>query len=265
MATHNPPVYNEQYGGGQEYPPVMQQPQFGEGGLGGQPPPPGCPPGLQYLTMVDQLIVKQQMEVLELVTGFETKNKYKVMNSMGQQVYFAKEDTGCCNRQCCGPGRAFDMNITDNSGQEVIHLNRPLRCQACCFLCCLQEMEVSSPPGTVIGSIEQKWSILYPRFVIKDETGTPVLKIEGPLCPCSCFGSDVEFKVLSTQTGEQVGMITKQWTGILKEAFTDADNFGINFPLDLDVKVKATLLGALFLIDFMYFEHPQNHDNNHHY
>ena len=69
MTTHNPPVYNEQYGGGQEYPPVIQQPQFGEGGLGGQPPPPGCPPGLQYLTMVDQLIVKQQMEVLELVTG----------------------------------------------------------------------------------------------------------------------------------------------------------------------------------------------------
>ena len=44
----------------------------------------------------------------------------------------------------------------------------------------------------------------FSRFVIKDETGTPVLKIEGPLCPCSCFGSDVEFKVLSTQTGEQV-------------------------------------------------------------
>ena len=75
----------------------------------------------------------------------------------------------------------------------------------------------------------------------------------------------------------KVGMITKQWTGFAKEAFTDADNFGISFPLDLDVKVifminfpdsisilqvKATLLGALFLIDFMYFEQPNNHDNH---
>ena len=25
---------------------------------------------------------------------------------------------------------------------KVIHLNRPLRCQACCFPCCLQELEV---------------------------------------------------------------------------------------------------------------------------
>ena len=40
----------------------------------------------------------------------------------------------------------------------------------------------------------------------------------------------------------------------MNELFTDADNFGISFPVDLDVKAKATLLGATFLIDFMYFE-----------
>ena len=90
-------------------------------------PPPGCPPGLQYLTMVDQLLVKQKVEILEAFTGFETANKYKVFNSLAQQVYYAKEDTDCCTRQCCGPARPFDMNITDMQGQEVIHLNRPLR------------------------------------------------------------------------------------------------------------------------------------------
>ena len=30
-----------------------------------QPPPTGCPPGLEYLTAIDQLIVKQQIELLE--------------------------------------------------------------------------------------------------------------------------------------------------------------------------------------------------------
>ena len=52
----------------------------------------------------------------------------------------------------------------------------------------------------------------------------------------------------------QVGKISKRRSGVLKEAFTDADNFGISFPMDLDVKIKATLLGAVFLIDFMFFE-----------
>ena len=35
----------------------------------------------------------------------------------------------------------------------------------------------------------------------------------------------------------QIGKITKQWSGIGKEIFTDSDNFGVNFPIDLDVKV----------------------------
>merc|ERR1711892_164863 len=250
--------------GGQAPPYGGQAPYAPEGGAVMAPaqPPPGCPPGLQYLAMIDQLLVKQKVELLEAFTGWETANKYKIFNSLGQQVYMAKEDTDCCTRQCCGPARPFDMNICDNQGMEVIHLTRPLRCQTCCFPCCLQEMEVSSPPGTIIGTIEQQWTMIYPKFVIKDQTGNPVLKIEGPLCPISCCG-DVDFKVVSVQTGSEVGLITKQWSGIAKEAFTDADNFGISFPLDLDVKVKGTLLGALFLIDFMYFEQKKNNNHDH--
>merc|ERR1712106_415930 len=93
-------------------PPVMQQPQPGQYGqgppYGGQAPPyggqapyapeggavmapaqppPGCPPGLQYLAMIDQLSVKQKVELLEAFTGWETANKYKIFNSLGQQVY----------------------------------------------------------------------------------------------------------------------------------------------------------------------------------
>jgi hypothetical protein len=58
----------------------------------------------------------------------------------------------------------------------------------------VKHMEVSSPPGTVIGSIEQQWSILTPQFHIKNAAGDVVLKIEGPICTFSICG-DVEFKV----------------------------------------------------------------------
>ena len=214
-----------------------------------------APTGLEYLAAVDQLLIKQKIEVLEVVMGFETVNKYEVLNSIGQSVYKAEEDTNCCNRVFCGSIRGFDMSLTDNEGQEVIHLQRPLRCQDCCFPCCLQEMEVSSPQGNIIGTITQEWSIFHPRLLIKDCLGNPVFRVQGPCMTISCCGNDVDFNVVSVETGEEIGKITKQWTGLAKEIFTDADNFGITFPLDLDVKVKATLLGALFLIDFMYFEH----------
>jgi len=211
------------------------------------------PPGLEYLAMVDQLLIKQKVEIFEAFTGFESSNKYKVLNSLGQEVFYAKEETDCCTRQCCGPSRPFDMRITDNQEREVMHLVRPLRCQSCCFPCCLQELEVQAPPGTVVGYVEQKWSLFYPKFVIKTADGEEIMEMEGPLCGCECC-SDVDFNINSSVDGSEVGRISKQWSGLGKEIFTDADNFGVSFPLDLDVKVKATILGATFLLDFMYFE-----------
>ena len=38
------------------------------------------------------------MEVFEMFTGCEMKNKYIVQNSMGQQVFYIKEDVDCCTR-----------------------------------------------------------------------------------------------------------------------------------------------------------------------
>jgi len=53
---------------------------------------------------------------------------------------------------------------------------------------------------------------------------------------------------MSADGSTQVGVISKQWSELAQEAFTDADVFGISFPLDLDEKIKAVLLGACFLI-----------------
>lgn len=246
-------------------PPINQQPGYAAPGQGqwmqAPPAPVNCPPGLEYLTQIDQLLVKQQVELLEAFTGFETNNKYKILNSMGQQVFFAAEDTDCCTRQCCGPARPFEMKILDNLQREVIHLTRPLRCSSCFFPCCLQEIEVQSPPGTVLGYCSQEWSICIPKFEIQNAQRETVLRIEGPFCQCNICG-DVEFQVLSADGQNQVGKISKQWSGLAKEMFTDADNFGITFPMDLDVTTKAVVLGSCFLIDFMFFEQAQGHDDH---
>lgn len=55
-------------------------------------------------------------------------------------------------------------------------------------------MEVSAPPGQVIGRVEQEWSLCFPSFAIKNHNGETVLRIEGPMCTFSICG-DVEFKV----------------------------------------------------------------------
>jgi hypothetical protein len=93
------------------------------------------------------------------------------------------------------------MLVISDLGQELLVQSHYLTatphilfCFIPIFFYVMKTMEVSSPPGTVIGSIEQKWSILTPHFNIKNAAGDVVLKIEGPICTFSICG-DVEFKV----------------------------------------------------------------------
>ncbi|XP_050348171.1 phospholipid scramblase 1 isoform X2 [Nymphalis io] len=218
-----------------------------------------CPPGLEQLGMIDQLLVHQKVELLEAFVGFETNNKYTIKNNLGQKVYHAVEDNDCCTRNCCGPLRPFHLKIMDNMSNEVIHLHRPLACDTCLCPLFMQNLQVSSPPGTHIGSVEQVWSLLKPSFTIRNELGEIVMRIKGPYCTFSICG-DVEFHVYNKHADRKIGKIRKSWSGLAREAFTDSDYFGITFPMDLDIKMKAVLLGACFLIDYMYFEKVGNHE-----
>ncbi|KAL1779834.1 phospholipid scramblase 3 [Sigmodon hispidus] len=115
------------------------------------------------------------------------------------------------------------------------------------------EMEVQAPPGTTIGHVLQTWHPFLPKFSILDADRQTVLRVVGPCWTCGC-GTDTNFEVKTRDESRSVGRISKQWGGLLREALTDADDFGLQFPIDLDVKVKAVLLGATFLIDYMFFE-----------
>ena len=53
-----------------------------DAGLSTTSRPVDCPPGLEYLLQVDQLLVKQQIELIEVISDFEAENKYKVNNHL---------------------------------------------------------------------------------------------------------------------------------------------------------------------------------------
>lgn len=249
-APGQPPIAMQPQPGG---PPPMPGAPPGIGWMPAPAPPANCPPGLEYLASIDQLLVKQKVEGLEAFTGYETNNKYEILNTLGQRIFYAAEDTCCCTRNCCGHHRPWDIKILNNQSKEVMHLSRGLRCNTCFCPCCLQKVTVEAPPGQVIGYVSQAWSMCKPRYKIQNANEETVLRIKGPCCTWNMCG-DIEFDVSTADETSFVGRVTKQWSGLAKEAFTDADNYGISFPLDLDVKTKAVLVGAVFLIDFMYFE-----------
>ncbi|XP_042583424.1 phospholipid scramblase 1-like isoform X1 [Cyprinus carpio] len=212
-------------------------------------PPPfllfGVPPGLEYLTQINQILIHQKIECIQILSGYETNNQYEIKNSIGQEIYHVKEESDCLIRNLFGPAHGFKMHIKDSMDQEVIQLHRPMRCF-------LQEIEVQAPPGVIIGYVKQEWSFL-PKFTILGPNYEELLKIQGPLFPfIRC--DDVDFEVKGIIGEQSVGRITKQQSGLLKSCITDASNFCIQFPLDLDVKMKAVLLGACLLIDIMCFD-----------
>lgn len=208
-----------------------------------------------YLRHASSFNVKQKIELLEALVGWETGNKYTVVDQAGNKMFYVGEEPNCFARQFCGSRRPVQLSVKDRSGTNVIMMDRPLDCSCCFNLFCRDQITVSTPDGQLLGSVLEKFGIFFPRYSVKDARGKTVLYIEGPLCPASCgrcYGN-VVFKVLNTKR-IVVGSISKQWSGFVQEIFTDADNFSMTFPVDLEPAVKAVCLAALFLIDYEYFE-----------
>nr|XP_054931102.1 phospholipid scramblase 2-like [Dermacentor andersoni] len=226
----------------------------------GFPPPAvpnirGCPRGLEYLVQIDHLLVHQAIQIMEIVTPWEMQNRYIVKNTMGQFVFMAIEQSGCLERQCCGNIRPLEMALLDYRNDQVLRLFRPLRCDCSCLCCCcLQVMDVRDASMAMMGSLRMEFAIIFPNFSVLDSQGNVVLLIKGPFCTTSICCQDVVFDILGTDGVTKLGAITKNWVGFVREVGTAADNFTVTFPLDLDVKIKAVLLGAVFLIDYIYFE-----------
>ena len=149
---------------------------------------------MDKLTPLDGLFVSQKKEWGEILTGFEQKNKYAIIDPSGNQLYFAAEDGGSII------GRLFLKAL------------RPFQ-------------------------------MIYS---VRDPHGKEIFKLFGP------FFKPWTFKIM--QNENEVGVITKKWSGFLKEGFTDADNFGMSFPREWSKEIKALFLGAIFLIDFVHFE-----------
>lgn len=55
-------------------------------------------------------------------------------------------------------------------------------------------------------------------------------------------------QIRSLDRQHRVGVVTKKWSGLAREYFHDGNSFGICFPVDLDVKIKAVLIGASILV-----------------
>jgi len=199
---------------------------------------------MQQLEAVNGFVVHQQKEWGEILTGFETKNKYAVLDPQGQPLLLAAEEGGSfLLRNFLKSARPFTIHVLDASGQAVLRMHRPFRFY-------FHKLDVFDAGGTLLGTIQKRFTLARRVYSVLDPAGEEVFQLFGPILHPWTFEVRVD--------GRPIGKIVKKWSGLTKEAFTKADNFGAGFPADLDVRAKALLLGAVFLIDFVHFEHSGN-------
>lgn len=194
---------------------------------------------MEKLEPADTLVVQQRKEWGEILTGFETKNKYSVMSASGDQLYWAAEESSFLLRMFLKAYRPFTIHILSSQGNTALRLNKPFRFY-------FHQIDVVDSNGRQLGTIRREFSIFTRRFTVMGPMGNEIYRIFGPLF------HPWTFQILKSNV--QVGIIAKKWSGLGKEMFTDADNFNITFPPDIDVNQKGVLLGALFLIDMLHFE-----------
>jgi hypothetical protein len=241
----------------------------------------GC---FRKLDALGGLWVRQEVEHFEALTGFETENRYSIFDpravqqgggnggsngggmgggmggmlgvvaggqaeAVGRPLFHAAEESGLVCRCLCGSSRAFKLHIVADDGTPFLRVERPYRF----YFHALEVVSVAD--GRVVGRVERKFTFFSRDYALTGPQGEPLLVVSGAWYKPWTF--DVSRSGGGGGGGGSVGQISKQWSGVLKESFTDADNFGVTWSPDLSGDEKALLLATVFLIDFMYFE-----DNN---
>ncbi len=195
---------------------------------------------MERLSSISSLVVIQQKEWGEILTGFETKNRYTISDVSGSRLYLAAEEAdSTLLRWFLKALRPFTIAVLTENGQVVFRVIRPFRFY-------FHRVEIVDSKGQTLGVIERRFSVLSLIYSVLDSSGEEVFQLFGPILHPWTFQI--------RNDGVDYGKITKKWSGLMKEGFTDADNFAVMFPAEWDVKLKALFLGAVFLIDFVHFE-----------
>lgn len=134
------------------------------------------------------------------------------------------------------------MDILEQDGRPVLHLAR----DAFFFF---SDLHVTAPDGRPLGSIHRKFALMYKKFELRDETGQIFARVSSP--PWRLW----KFPIVDARTGQTIAEITKKWCGALREMFTDADTFRVEFGQHpWTPSQRAILFATAISIDFDFFE-----------
>lgn len=197
---------------------------------------------LAAIQRASEIHVVQKKELAEFF-GFEARNKYSIQIDGAELLFAAEQGKGglaFLARQFLGHFRTFEVHFFDAARNLVLRAVHPFR-----FF--FQRLEVSLADGRPLGAIQQRFALFSKRFDVTDPSGQLLLRVASPFYRPWTFA----FR----RNEAEVARVEKKWSGLLGEAFTDADRFRVLFAApDLRPDERALVLAAAVFIDIQYFE-----------
>lgn len=197
-----------------------------------------------------KLYVNQLKEWTEIVVGFEMQNRYQILSDEKSLAGRIEENqTGFfpfLRRSFFQSHRPLDISVYDLE-KQVLHFSRK-------FFFFFSDLVVCDEKGVAVGSVHRRFGIFFRHYDLCIN-GVPFAKIRSP------FWRLWTFPIYNPKGEIKRGEITKKWQGLLKEGFTDADKFLVDFGHHgWSKEQKAVILAAAISIDFDFFEN--NHRRN---
>jgi uncharacterized protein YxjI len=193
---------------------------------------PGAGGGTLFTEPV--LVVNQKTKLIELV------NEYKVFDQHGNQIGSVAQVGQTVLKKAARFVSSLDQFMThtyeirDANEQAQLVLTRPRKIMKSRF-------RVSRPDGSPVGEIAQKNMIGKIRFALS-AGGREVGSLNAENWRAWNFN-------VTDAAGREVARITKTWEGLLKTAFTTADNYVVQIHEPLDEPLRSLVVVAALCVD----------------
>jgi uncharacterized protein YxjI len=203
----------------------------------------------QFFEPHDQLLIQQVKEWGEIITNFETRNKYQILSPSGSELGFMAEQGkglgATLVRMFLRTHRPMKVTVWCRERKELLSLERP-------FFWFFSDLIVRDGTGKVLGHVYRKFGIIHKKYDLCNDRGQIFSRVNTPIWRLWTF------KILDSG-GREIGTVSKNWGGLLKEIFTDADRFQVSFKGRTWLE-KAVIFSAAISIDMDFFDDNQRNN-----
>ncbi|KAI1316760.1 hypothetical protein EDD11_009498 [Mortierella claussenii] len=192
------------------------------------------------------LIMTRQIEMMNVLVGFEQANKYAIVDPSGAPIgYIAEEDTTmmkAMSRQVLRTHRPFKASVLDLEGNEILKIHRP-------FAFINSRIMISTPDDRLIGEVQQEWHLIRRRYNLftieqpdpetmekdrvtttisleRDVSGQRLNRVQFAHIDGGFLALDFD---MQDEQGQRMASVNRNFVGFARELFTDSGQYALRF------------------------------------